>query len=151
MAITGSGPTSRAALLTDLLDALAADHAFVGAPGDDTDLVIVSNPVDARWGSGRQRADYNAALKVVEGEGAVHFWESLHERGQGTTFGVFEADAFPLVSDDDTPASERVPVIGPGSTSWEWGYGTLLGLVEDVAHRHGYVVRVVLTRRSAAW
>lgn len=151
MTITGSGSTSRSALLADLLGALAADHGYVGSAGDDTDLVIVNNPVDARWGSGHQRADYSAALKVAEAEQAVYFWEMLKERAQGMTFGVFEADSFPVSDTDGGSATDSAPRVGPGSASWEWGYGTLRGLVEEVAHRHGYVVRVVLTRRSAAW
>jgi hypothetical protein len=147
--VTASGGT-RAAFLTDLMTALSAEHAYSATWGSDTDLTITSNPVDARWGAGHKRAEYTAALKVAEPEHTVYFWEMLKERSQGISFGTLETESYSTIGAKRS-GTKREATIGPGSTSWEWGYGTLRRLVEDVAARHGFTVRVVLTRRAAAW
>jgi len=120
---------SRSAFLTDLLATFAANPAYTAAWGENTDMTIESNPVDSSWGFGSKRVEYAAALKAVEADRTVYFWELLTERS-GTK--------------DET-------LVGPGSVSWEWGYGTLRKLIEDVAGRHGFTVRVVLTKQAASW
>jgi hypothetical protein len=141
---------TRDAVLTDLMGALSENRAYTPAWGPDTDMTISSNPVDPSWGGGHKRAEYAAALKVGEAERTVYFWESLKERGSSLPSGVLAAEAPAGLGATPSGARQEAP-IGPGSTSWEWGYGTLRRLVEDVAARHGFIVRVVLTRAAAAW
>ncbi len=127
---------SRTAFLTDLIGTFASNEAYTAEWGVDTDMTIASNPVHGTWGTGKKRIEYSAALKAVEADRTVYFWEMLKEASGG-----FEK-----------PSGKKAEtVIGPGSTSWEWGYGTQRALVEDVAARHGFTVRVVLDRRSATW
>ena len=141
---------TRAAFLADLMTALAADHAHCAAWGSDTDVTITSNPVDPRWGAGDERAVYAAALKVTEPDRVVYFWEALKDRSQADDFDTFESETDPNATAAG-PGANTGAAIGPGSTSWEWGYGTLRRLVEDVAARHGFTVHVVLVRREATW
>jgi hypothetical protein len=148
-AIAQTGGT-RAAFLTDLMAALSTEHGYTAQWGADTDVAISSNPVDARWGTGHKRAEYSAALKVTEAEGTVYFWETVKERGHGTSFEAPEVEV-PSTGGTQRPGMKREATIGPGSASWEWGHGTLRRLVEEVAARHGFMVKVVLTRHSAAW
>lgn len=146
----GPAPGTRAGLLTDLMGTIAGDHGYVAEWGSDTDLVVSSNPVDARWGSGSKRAEYSAALKVAEAERTVYFWEVLKERGRGLSFGAVESGSYSISGTDRTETSKGA-AFGPGTNSWDWGYGTLRKVVEEVAARHGFTVRVVLARRSAIW
>lgn len=141
---------TRAAFLTDLMAVLCTEPGYHAEWGSDTDVTITSNPVDARWGAGHKKAEYAAALKAVEAERVVYFWEMLKERSQGMTFGTFESETYSTVGLKRS-GTKHEATFGPGSTSWDWGYGTLRTLVESVAVRHGFTVHVVLNRRAASW
>jgi len=147
------GPSAGAAgtrigFLTDLTSAFAQAPAYSASWGSDTDMTIVSNPVDGVWGIGSKRAEYTAALRVSEAERVIHFWEMLKERSGGVPLGTPEPESVASRRDSDAAKDSAV---GPGSDSWEWGYGTTRKVVEEVAARHGFTVRVVVTRRAAAW
>lgn len=141
---------SRSAFLGDLMATFAANPAYTATWGDTTDMAIESNPVDARWGFGSKRVDYSAVLKAVEADRTVYFWELLKERTSGFAFGSADSGSF-TQSGLGRSEQRTETVMGPGSVSWEWGYGTLRKLVEDVAARHGFTVRVVLTKHAASW
>jgi hypothetical protein len=102
------------------------------------------------WGVGKKRAEYHAALKVSEPDRVVTFWEILKERSSGMTFGTFESETY-TTSGTKRSGTKKEKVIGPGAASWEWGYGTTRKVVEEIASRHGFTVRVVLTRNTATW
>jgi hypothetical protein len=143
-------PPSRSAFLNALMATIASGPAYTAAWGTDTDMTIESNPVDGAWGVGKKRVEYSAALKAVEADRTVFFWEMLKERTSGMSFGTFESESYTTVGKRRS-GTKKEAVIGPGSASWEWGYGTLRALVEEVAARHGFTVRVVLTRHAASW
>ena len=52
---------------------------------------------------------------------------------------------------EEADAEAAARGMGPGTTSWEWGHGTLRTVVEDVASRHGFLMHPVLARNSATW
>lgn len=136
---------TREGFLADLLAALSNDHGYRAHRGHDTDVVISSNPVDSRWGAGPDRAEYAAALRVEEGERSVYFWETLTSRQEALA--ATEIDD----AEDAEDGPESVAGMGPGTTSWQWGHGTLRTVVEDVASRHGFLMHPVLARNSATW
>jgi hypothetical protein len=113
----------REEFICDLNATIAQYPAYTAVRGQDTDISIVSNPVDPTWASGMLRSEYDAAVKVVEPQRAVYFWEALKQRGIETSAG----------------------------TSMEWGYGTTRRLVEAVALRHGLMLKTVLRKSSALW
>jgi hypothetical protein len=141
---------TRVGFLTDLMAAFAQSPSYSAAWGTDTDMTISSNPLDGMWGAGKKRAEYSAALKVSEADRTVCFWELLKERSSGISFGTFESETYTTVGAKRS-GTKRETVVGPGPASWEWGYGTTRKVVEEVAARHGFSVRVVLTRGAAAW
>jgi hypothetical protein len=140
---------SRSAFLNDLLSQMASNTAFTAAIGTDSDMAIESNPVDTMWGTGDKRIDYSAVLKAVESDGTVYLWEMLKERTTGFSYGTFDSESNAAAG--TRKGASAHPPMGPGSPSWEWGFGTLRPLVEQTAVRHGFVVREVLTRRAACW
>jgi hypothetical protein len=146
---SGNRPVSasgtRTGFLIDLLAVFGQSRAYSAAWGSDTDMTIASNPVDPMWGSGKTRAEYSAALKVAEADRVVHFWEVLKEHATGIPLKSGESESY--VPED---IGKRAAV-GPGSAPWEWGYGTTRKVVEEVAARHGFTVRLVLTRDAAVW
>lgn len=141
---------TRVAFLTDLMAAFAQSPSYTAAWGNDTDMTIASNPIDGMWGAGKKRAEYTAALKVSEPERTVTFWEMLKEHSSGFTFGTIESETYTTFGTKRSGKKKEV-AIGPGAASWEWGYGTTRKVVEEVAARHGFSVRVVLTKRAASW
>ncbi len=141
---------TRVGFLTDLMAAFSDSPSYTAEWGADTDMTIASNPLDGTWGVGKKHAEYSAALKVSEPDRAVTFWEILKERSSGMTFGTFESETYTIFGTKRS-GTKKEKVIGPGSGSWEWGYGTTRKVVEDIAARHGFAVRVVLTRNSATW
>ena len=126
---------TRVGFLADLSAAFAQSPSYSATWGTDTDMTVASNPVAAMWGTGKDRTEYTAALKVSEVDRAVYFWEQLS--GQASGLGTV---------DPETSGRPR-----PRSASGEWGYGTTKAVVEEVAARHGFTVRVVLSRRAAIW
>lgn len=141
---------TRTGFLVDLMAIFAQSPSYSAQWGNDTDMTIASNPVDGMWGVGKKRAEYTAALKVSEVDHTVFFWEMLKERSSGFSFGTFESETYTTVGTKRS-GTKKEAVVGPGSTSWEWGYGTTRKVVEEVAARHGFTVRVVLTRHAAVW
>lgn len=141
---------TRAGFLTDLMAAFSDAPAYSAGWGADTDMTIVSNPVDGIWGLGKKRAEYTAALKVSEPDRTVYFWEMLKEQSSGLSFGTFETESYSTVGMKRSGKKKEI-VVGPGAASWEWGYGTTREVVEEIATRHGFGLRVVLTRNAATW
>lgn len=141
---------SRTAFLTELMATLAPNHTYSAEWGADTDMTISSNPVDGTWGVGKKRVEYSAALRAVEADHIVYFWEMLTERSSGFALGTAESEAY-VISGKRRSGTKTEAVVGPGADSWQWGYGTLRKLVDEVAARHGFAVRVVLTRQVATW
>lgn len=140
-AVSASG--TRTGLLIDLMSIFAQSRPYSAAWGSDTDMTIASNPVDGMWGAGKQRAEYSAALKVADVERTVYFWEMLREPSSVAGFDSTEPETY--------SGAEKGTAAGPGSASWEWGYGTTRKVVEEVAARHGFSLRVVISRHAAAW
>jgi hypothetical protein len=148
MAVETSG--TRVGFLADLTAAFAQSPSYSAVWGTDTDMTISSNPVDGMWGTGAERTEYAAALKVSEVDRTVHFWELLREQATGIALATFDAEGH-ATHGAAAPGLKPRLAVGHGSTSWEWGYGTTLAVVEEVAIRHGFTVRTVLSRREATW
>ena len=145
-----TAPGTRFGFLTDLMAAFADSPSYRAEWGPDTDMTIASNPLDGMWGVGKKRAEYSAALKVSEPARTVSFWEILKEHSSGMTFGTFESETY-ATAGMKRSGTKKEAAVGPGAASWEWGYGTTRAVVEEVAARHGFTVRAVLSRGAAIW
>lgn len=147
---TASG--TRDALLTDLMATFAQYPGYRLAYGTDTDVLIDNQVADANWGTGKKKIEYEAILKAVEPERTVYFWEILKEKGAGLSFGGMESESYSTFGAKRSGKTKQV-VIGPGGVAMdaEWDYGATRRIVEDVAARHGFQVKVVLRKRSAQW
>ena len=142
-------PDLRERFLADLITTIAEYPAYTAARGADTDLTIASNPVDPMWATGDARAEYQAAVKVVEAQRAVYLWERLTERGSGLLLGETGCD-LDTISSFGYADAER-SVVGLAGSSQECGYGTTREIVRSVATRHGLTLKTVLRRSSALW
>lgn len=91
-------------------------------------------------------------MKAVEPELTVYYYEILKEKGSGISFGGFEAESYSSFGGKRSGTTKEV-VIGPGGTAmdYSWDYAATRKIVEDVAARHGWKVKVVLQKKSAQW
>lgn len=142
---------SRDALLRDLMAELAGNPGYAVAWGSGTDMTISNNVVDANLGTVKKKVDYEAMLKAVEAERVVYLWELLKEKGSGLSFGGVESDSYSTFGAKRWGTKKEV-VAGPGGiASYEWDYGKTRSIIEAVAKRHGFTVKVVLRKSSAMW
>lgn len=143
---------ARLALLADILAAFAPYPGYAVAYGTDTDVVIGNDVADASWGTGKKKVEYSAILKAMEPERTIHFWEMLKESGGGLNFGGFESESYSTVGMKRFGKKKEV-VAGPGGVAmdYDWDYAATRRIVEDVAARHGWRVKVVLRKSSAQW
>lgn len=142
----------RLALLADILSAFEAYPGYEVSYGTDTDIVIANRIADASWGTGKKKVEYSAILKAVEPERTIRFWEMLKESGGGLNFGGFEGESYSTVGMKRFGKKKEV-VVGPGGVAmdYDWDYAATRRIVEDVAARHGWHLKVVLKKSSAQW
>lgn len=143
---------TRLALLADTLALLSQYPNYHAQYGTDTDMVIDNQVSDAAWAGGKKKVEYSAILKAVEAERTVYFWEMLKEKGGGLSFGGFEAETYSTVGTKRS-GTTRGATLGPGGVveSHEWDYAATRSIIESVAAQHGWTVKTVLKKSSAAW
>jgi hypothetical protein len=143
---------TRIALLADVLAALGQYPGYSAQYGTDTDIVIGDQVADASWGIGNKKVEYSAVMKAVESERTVYFWEMLKEKGAGMNFGGFESESYTTVGKKRSGVKKET-VIGPDGVAmdYEWDYAATRRIVEEVAARHGWQLKVVLRKKSAQW
>jgi hypothetical protein len=150
--IAPAGPSDRLAMLADVLATLGQYPNYRAEYGTDTDIVIDNQLADANWGTGAKKVEFSAIMKAVEPELTIYYWEIVKESGGGLSFGGFDAE-MTTTSGMKRSGTKSETVIGPGGVAmdYDWDYAATRRIVEDVAARHGWKVKVVLTRGSATW
>lgn len=145
-------PGTRAALLADMLATFAQYPGYTAAYGTDTDIAIDNEVARASWGTGKKKVEFTAAMKADEAQRTLYYWEMLKESGGGLSFGTFESESYGI-SGMKRSGKKKETVIGPGGVamSYDWDYGATRRIVESVAERHGFRVKVVLLRKGACW
>jgi hypothetical protein len=148
-AAPAAGP--RDAFLRDLMSTFSQYPGYAVAWGADTDLTISNRVADADLGTVRKKVQYEAVLKAVEAERVVYLWELLKEKGSGLDFGGFESESYSTFGSKRSGTKKEVVVGAGGVASFGWDYGQTRAIVQGVAARHGFSVKVVLKKRSAQW
>jgi len=131
--------------------AFAQYPGYAVAWGSDTDMTISNAVADANLGTVKKKVDYEAVLKAVEAERVVYLWELLKEKGSGLNFGGFESESYSTFGAKRSGVKKEVVIGAGGVASYGWDYGKTRAIVEGVAARHGFTVKVVLKKRSAQW
>ncbi|MDZ4063374.1 MAG: hypothetical protein U1E22_01790 [Coriobacteriia bacterium] len=144
--------TPRLALLADVLTTFAQYPGYTAQYGTDTDIIIDNQVALANWGTGKKKVEYSAAMKAVETDRTLIFWEILKEKGGGLSFGGFESEVTTTFGTKRSgKTSEKI--LGPNGVAmdYKWDYAATRRIVEEVATRHGWQVKVVLRKGSAQW
>jgi hypothetical protein len=145
-------PGTRDAVLMGVMAAFAPYPGYTVAYGPGTDITIANQVADASWTTGKKKVEYSAALKAVEPERMVYFWEMLKEKGGGLSFGTMESESYSTFGAKRFGTTKEV-VIGPGGkvVDYSWDYGKTRAIVEAAAAQHGWRVKVVLNKAKAMW
>lgn len=145
-------PGTRLALLADMLTTLAQYPGHTAAYGTDTDVRIDNEIANASWGVGKKKVEYSARMKAVEAERVLYFWEMLKESGAGISLGGFDSESTSTFGGKRWGAKKET-IIGPGGVAvdYSWDYGKTRAIVESVAARHGFSVKVVLSSKKASY
>ena len=145
-------PADRLALLADVLATLGQYPNYTSQYGTDTDIVVSNEVANASWAGGKKKIEFSAIMKAVEAEHTIYYWEMLKESGSGLDFGGFDAEMSTTVGMKSW-GTKKETVIGPDGIAMdaEWDYAATRRIVENVAARHGWQVKVVLKKNSAQW
>ena len=145
-------PADRLALLADVLTTLGQYPNYTSQYGTDTDIVVSNEVANASWAGGKKKIEFSAIMKAVEAEHTIYYWEMLKESGSGLNFGGFDAEMSTTVGMKSW-GTKKETVIGPDGIAMdaEWDYAATRRIVENVAARHGWQVKVVLKKNSAQW
>jgi len=145
-------PADRLALLADVLATLGQYPNYTSQYGTDTDIVVSNEVANASWAGGKKKIEFSAIMKAVEAEHTIYYWEMLKESGSGLNFGSFDAEMSTTVGMKSW-GTKKETVIGPDGIAMdaEWDYAATRRIVENVAARHGWQVKVVLKKNSAQW
>ncbi|NTW28162.1 MAG: hypothetical protein HGA39_02205 [Coriobacteriia bacterium] len=143
---------TRLGFLADVLAAFSAHQGYTAAYGTDTDLAINNVVAAASWGLGKKKVEYSAIMKAVEPERTVYFWEMLKEKGGGASFGGFESESYTTFGKKRS-GTKKETVFGPDGKvlDYSWDYAETREIVEQIAARHGFKVKVVLRKGSAQY
>ena len=90
-------------------------------------------------------------MKAVEEERTLYYWEILKEHTSGPTFGTVGAESYSTVGFRRSGTTAQIAVTPGGAFDFTWDYGTTRRIVEAVAARHGWRVKVVLRKGKARW
>jgi len=145
-------PGTRLALLADMLTTLAQYPGYTAAYGTDTDVRVDNEIANASWGVGKKKVEYSARMKAVEAERVLYFWEMLKESGSGMSLGGFDSESTSTFGGKRWGVKKE-KIIGPGGVAvdYSWDYGKTRAIVESVAARHGFSVKVVLSSKKASY
>jgi hypothetical protein len=149
---TAPGQSDRLTMLADMLATLGQYPNYNSQYGTDTDIVIDNQIADANWGTGAKKVEFSAIMKAVEPERTIYYWEIVKESGGGLSFGGFESE-MSTTSGTKRWGKTSETVIGPNGVAmdYDWDYGATRSIVESVAAKHGWKVKTVLQKKSAAW
>ncbi|MEW5785324.1 MAG: hypothetical protein AB1767_09670 [Bacillota bacterium] len=119
--------------------------------GSGTDISVNSELLDAKWGSGQKKIEYQAAAYFDETAKTIFFWELTKETGSGFSFGVNRESSF----QSGATLSRKVKSIGYGPDGKAYEYEFNLGAVsktfKDAAKASSWKFKIVLKRDKALY
>jgi hypothetical protein len=147
-----AAPGTRLGLLADVLGTFAQYPDYTVGYGTDTDVLIHNEIARANWGIGKKKVEYRAMMKAVEAERVLFFWEMLKEEGAGLSFGGVETENTTTFGGKRWGVTKE-KIIAPGGTvvDYTWDYAQTRRIVEAIAAKHGFAVKVVLRKKNVTY
>jgi hypothetical protein len=137
-------------LLSDIWSQLSA----LGLPlqaKNGADITINAELLDAYWGTGSKKVSYEASILADERTQAVYLYEKTTEVGHGLSFGFNAESSFQ--SGSTLMRKVKSVQYGPDGKAYEYTFdlGAVSKLVKDIAKRHGWKFKMVLSRSKASY
>ena len=137
-----------------IVSAISTALRDLGVPvqlGGGTDVTVRTEFLDAGWGSGNKRIDYEALVFVDEGEQTVFLYEKTSETGSGFSFGGSTESSF----QSGTTLFRKVKSVQYGLDGKAYEVSLDLGAipkaVKETAKQYGFKCKTVLNRGKAMW
>lgn len=137
-----------------IIQQIAQQLTQTGVPftmGQGTDIAVGTEFVDASWGTGRKKINYEAAILVDETAQTVLMWEKTVESGSGLSGGFSGGSSF----QSGTTLMRKVKSIqyGPDGKAYEYdlNLGAIPKAAKDAAKSFNWRFRTVLQRDKALY
>jgi hypothetical protein len=128
-----------------------SEMGVISQNGAGADITIKTEFLDAAWGSGNKKIEYNASAFFDESERTLYFWEFTKESGSGFSFGGESETSF----QSGTTLFRKVKSVGFGIDGKAYEYSLDIGAItktfKDTAKQHGWKFKVVLNREKASY
>lgn len=116
-----------------------------------TDFDIRTEFLDATWGAGHKKIEYQAAAFLYEAERTLYFWEFVKETGSGFSFAGESETSF----QSGTTLFRKIKSVGYGPDGKAYEYHLDLGSItkafKETARQYGWKFKVVLKRERASY
>lgn len=137
-------------IITEIKERLSA----LGLPahdGNDTDIIVNAEFLDAKWSTGSKKIRYEAAIFADEREQIVYMFEKTTESGQGLSFGISEGSSFQ--SGSTLYSKVKSIQYGPDGKAYEYvlDLGAIPKATKETALRYGWKFKTVLNRKKASY
>ncbi len=137
-----------------LVSAISTALRALGVPvqlGAGTDVSVRTEFLDAGWGTGDKRIDYEALVFVDDAEQTVFLYEKTAETGSGFSFGSSSESSF----QSGATLFRKVKGVQYSTDGKAYEYkldlGSIPKAVKETAKQHGFKCRTVLSRDKALW
>ena len=122
------------------------------ARGGGTDLSVHTEFVDAAWGTGSYKINYEAAIFVNEASQTVYLYELTTELGSGVSFGGGSSEEY-LQSGTNVYRKVKNVQFGPDGKAYEYtlNMGAIPQAVKDAAKKYGWQFKQVLSKEKAMY
>ncbi|SDM62608.1 zinc ribbon domain-containing protein [Acetanaerobacterium elongatum] len=122
------------------------------ARGGGTDLSVHTEFVDAAWGTGSYKIDYEAAIFADEVSQTVYLYERTTELGSGVSFGGGGSEEY-LQSGSSVYRKVKNVQFGPDGKVYEYtlNMGAIPQAVKDAAKKYGWQFKQVLSKEKAMY
>ncbi len=141
---------SKQMLITDIL-AKFGQLGISATQGQGTDILLSCEFLDAAWGTGKKKINYDAAAFFDEASQTVFMWELTKEVGSGISFGGNSETSM----QSGMTLFRKVKSIqyGPDGKAYEYSLdlGAIPKTVKEVAKQYGWKFKTVLKREKASY
>lgn len=119
--------------------------------GNGTDISVATEFLDAGWGTGNKKINYNALIFFDESSQTIFMWELTKEVGSGFSFGGSSETSF----QSGTTLFRKVKSVQYGFDGKAYEYTLNLGAipktVKETAKQNGWKFKIVLSKNKAMY